>query len=197
MKLQVNLFSVSLLPLKPVLPLSALLRLVVIILAFSAVLLFALHFYGKQQQQQLLTLQQQQQQLQAQAELFQQALIQRAPNQSLLQQREALQIALQQQRVLLQFLAVRQQSTAKFSYILSHLVTIDQPQIWLNRFVLEPQQSYWQGFTNAPGVVALWLEQLAQLEQLKGQQFQQIQLQQLENSSTVQFSLQAQQGAKL
>lgn len=196
MKQQVNLFSVSLLPLKPVLPLSALLRLVLIILALSAALLVAFHLYGKQQQQQLLVVQQQQQQLQAQAELLQQALIQRTPNQGLVQQRDALQGTLQQQRLLLQFLALRQQSTAQFSKILSHLVTIDQPQIWLSRFVLEPQQSFWQGFTSAPGTVALWLEQLAQLEQLKGQQFQQIQLQQLENSSTVQFSLQAQQGAK-
>ncbi|CAM5224708.1 hypothetical protein [Alishewanella longhuensis] len=175
MKQQVNLFSVSLLPLKPVLPLSALLRLVLIILALSAALLVAFHLYGKQQQQQLLVLQQQQQQLQAQAELLQQALIQRTPNQGLVQQRDALQGTLQQQRLLLQFLALRQQSTAQFRKILSHLVTIDQPQIWLSRFVLEPQQSFWQGFTSAPGTVAIWLEQLAQLEQLKGQQFQQIQ----------------------
>lgn len=195
MKQQVNLFSVQLLPLKPVLPLTALLRLALIILASGILLLLVLHFLNTQQLQQKALLQQQQQQLQTQAELFQQALIQRAPQQSLLQQRDTLARALQQQQRLIQFLGSRQQSTVKFSQVLHHLVAIDQPQLWLDRFVLEPYRSFWQGYTTAPNSVALWLEQLAQLEQLKGQQFQLMQLQQVENSSTVQFSLQAQQGA--
>jgi len=197
LKRQVNLFSVSLLPVKPVLPLPLLLWLLLTVVLLTAAMLVTQRYYTAQQQQVLQVLQQQQQQLQGQAELLQQGLLQRTPDASLVQQQQNLQQQLQRQQAMLQFLGGRQQQTGQFSAVFAHLQKIDQPQLWLQRFVLQPKRSSWHGFTTQPSAIAVWLEALGQLPQLKGQQFQQIELQQAENSNIVQFSLQAQDEAAL
>lgn len=190
MKLRVNLFTAALLPPKQILPLRLLVQSILGIAVLSALLTAGLWTLQQQQQQQIQLLSTQQQQQQAQAELMQQALLQRQPDSQLQQQLQLAQQAVQRKQALVQFLQQQQHSTT-FSPVLTHLLAIDRPELWLEQFMLRPDSSSWQGLTQQPRSVAIWLQQLASQPQLQGQQFQQIEFQQQEGSSLVQFKLQS------
>lgn len=191
MKLRVNLFSAALLPPKQTLSLKRLAislgSIGVLILLISA----ALWLLQQQQQQQLQLLSQQQQQQQEQADVMQQAILQRQPDTQIQQQVLSAQTQWQRRQALLHFLQQQQQQITLFSPVFAHLVKIDRPELWLTQFVLTPHSSSWQGITQQPQSVAIWLQQLASLAQLQGQQFQQIQLQQQEDAPLIEFMLQS------
>ncbi|GGW48665.1 PilN domain-containing protein [Alishewanella tabrizica] len=191
MKLRVNLFSAALLPPKQTLSLKHLGISLGSIAALIFVLSAVLWFLQQQQQQQLQVLSQQKQQQQTQADLMQQAILQRQPDTQLQQQVALAQTQWQRRQALLQFLQQQQQQITFFSPVFAHLVKIDRPELWLQQFVLTPHSSSWQGITQQPQSVAVWLQQLASLAQLQGQQFQQIQLQQQEDAPLIEFTLQS------
>ncbi len=194
MKQQVNLFSASLLPAKPVLPLRNLGIYSAMLLALTLLLMAAFSYLSQQQLQTVQALQLQQQQLQQHAETLQLALLQRQPDSQLQQQLLLAQQDQLRRQALLQFL-LQQQNGTRFSPVLTALVKIDRPELWLERFSLSSNGSSWQGLTQQPASVALWLNELSQVNELKGQQFQQVQLQQQAESSLVQFKLDSRPGA--
>ncbi|MFN3711687.1 MAG: PilN domain-containing protein [Alishewanella aestuarii] len=194
MKQQVNLFSASLLPAQPVLPLRNLGIYSAMLLALTLLLMAAFSYLSQQQLQTVQALQLQQQQLQQHAETLQLALLQRQPDSQLQQQLLLAQQDQLRRQALLQFL-LQQQNGTRFSPVLTALVKIDRPELWLERFSLSSNGSSWQGLTQQPASVALWLNELSQVTELKGQQFQQVQLQQQAESSLVQFKLDSRPGA--
>ena len=194
MKQQVNLFSAALLPAQPVLPLRDLGIYSAVLLALMLLLTAAFSYLSQQQLQTVQALQLQQQQLQQQAETLQLALLQRQPDSQLQQQLLLAQQDQLRRQALLQFL-LQQQNGTRFSPVLTALVKIDRPELWLERFSLSSNGSSWQGLTQQPASVALWLNELSQVNELKGQQFQQVQLQQQAESSLVQFKLDSRPGA--
>lgn len=194
MKQQVNLFSAALLPAQPVLPLRNLGIYSAMLLALTLLLMAAFSYLSQQQLQTVQALQLQQQQLQQHAETLQLALLQRQPDSQLQQQLLLAQQDQLRRQALLQFL-LQQQNGSRFSPVLTALVKIDRPELWLERFSLSSNGSSWQGLTQQPASVALWLNELSQVNELKGQQFQQVQLQQQAESSLVQFKLDSRPGA--
>lgn len=194
MKQQVNLFSAALLPAQPVLPLRNLGIYSAMLLALMLLLMAAFSYLSQQQLQTVQALQLQQQQLTQQAETLQLALLQRQPDSQLQQQLLLAQQDQFRRQALLQFL-LQQQNGSRFSPVLTALVKIDRPELWLERFSLSSNGSSWQGLTQQPASVALWLSELSQVSELKGQQFQQVQLQQQAESSLVQFKLDSRPGA--
>lgn len=194
MKQQVNLFSAALLPAQPVLPLRNLGIYSAMLLALMLLLMAAFSYLSQQQLQTVQALQLQQQQLTQQAETLQLALLQRQPDSQLQQQLLLAQQDQFRRQALLQFL-LQQQNGHRFSPVLRALVKIDRPELWLERFSLSSNGSSWQGLTQQPASVALWLNELSQVSELKGQQFQQVQLQQQAESSLVQFKLDSRPGA--
>lgn len=194
MKQQVNLFSAALLPAQPVLPLRNLGIYSAMLLVLMLLLMAAFSYLSQQQLQTVQALQLQQQQLTQQAETLQLALLQRQPDSQLQQQLLLAQQDQLRRQALLQFL-LQQQNGSRFSPVLTALVKIDRPELWLERFSLSSNGSSWQGLTQQPASVALWLSELSQVSELKGQQFQQVQLQQQAESSLVQFKLDSRPGA--
>lgn len=194
MKQQVNLFSAALLPAQPVLPLRSLGIYSAVLFVLVLLLMAIFSFLSQQQLQTVQALQLQQQQLQQQAETLQLALLQRQPDSQLQQQLLLAQQDQLRRQALLQFL-LQQQNGTRFSPVLTALVKIDRPELWLERFSLSSNGSSWQGLTQQPASVALWLNELSQVSELKGQQFQQVQLQQQAESSLVQFKLDSRPGA--
>lgn len=195
MKQQVNLYQPVLVIKKQYLTLTRLLWswlvIVVMLLAIAAV-------FQQQHQQLNAGLTEQRQALDRQlqeAGLFQQALQQRQPSQTLQQQYQQLQSSVEQKRQLLSYLAGQQHQASQFySPVLQHLQQIDSEPIWLTTFSLRQQYSSFEGITLQPEAVPLWLEKLRALGYFSGQKFGVIELQQVPQQKAVTFRLSAKPG---
>uniref|UniRef100_A0A486XJA6 MSHA biogenesis protein MshI n=1 Tax=Rheinheimera sp. BAL341 TaxID=1708203 RepID=A0A486XJA6_9GAMM len=130
-----------------------------------------------------------------QTSLYQQALAQRKADESLVKQLQLAEHAVAQKQQLLSYLsAQQQQASQRYSAVLQHLQQIDQDDLWLNAFVLQPQHSSFKGVTLKPASVTSWLDKLSQLGYFRGQRFSQVSLTQVDASTAVGFELVATKG---
>lgn len=195
MKQQVNLYQPALVIKRQYLTLP---RLLWSWLAMMAILLAAVTVIKQQHNQLSAALTEQRQTLDNQlqeAGIFQQALQQRQPSQTLQLQHKQLQDNIKQKQHLLSYLAGQQRQAGQlYSPVLQHLQQIDSEPLWLTTFSLKQQQSSFEGMTMQPEAVPLWLEQLRSLGYFSGQKFGVIDLKQVPQQQAVTFRLSAQPG---
>ena len=130
-----------------------------------------------------------------QTSLYQQALAQRKADENLVKQLQLAEHAVAQKQQLVSYLsAQQQQASQRYSPVLQHLRQIDQDDLWLNAFVLQPQHSSFKGVTLKPASVTSWLDKLSQLGYFRGQRFSQVSLAQVDASTAVGFELVATKG---
>ena len=192
-KQRVNLYQAELHIRQQLLTLPRLLLALLGLLTLIIVLWFVQQQQTRQFQLQLSDTQQQLNTVTQELSLYQQALAQRQPSETLQLQLQQLKSSVLQKQQLIGFLSgQQQQATVLFSPVLQHLQQIDRQALWLTSFTLQPHYSSFNGIALQPEVVPLWLTDLSKLTYFSGQRFNQLELQQVPDKTAVSFSLTAQ-----
>ena len=129
--------------------------------------------------------------------LYQQALQQRKPTASLVEQFDRAKTELVQLQKLQTFLNNRQQQSDQlYSPVLQHLDRIHDRGLWLTAFQLNQSNSSFQGVALEPVSVTRWLTKLRQFNYFQGQDFSHVSVSQIPEDTAVNFVLSADKGAK-
>lgn len=111
-------------------------------------------------------------QLDAEKSQLEQELNARVPDQKLVQRANLEQQQLDLKRLLLGELSKREALTSKgYSQLLTELAQVSDPSVWLERIQVKDQDYIFQGYSQHPEGVPLWLEKLKSTETFKGQAF--------------------------
>lgn len=190
MKQRVNLYQQALRPLQQRATLSRVLLSAALIVV--SILLVGGYLRYKQQELQS-NLTKQQQLLQSHTETLstlQLTLTQRQPDAQLQQQLTLLEQSNVRKLQLLNYL--QQEMTTKpqgYATLMDGLAQLDPRGLWLTEFSVGVDKNQWQGVTNSPALVPLWLQSLKQIPTLQGQQFSDVELTPSERSPYLLFSV--------
>lgn len=129
--------------------------------------------------------------------LYQQALQQRKPTASLVEQFDRAKTEFVQLQKLQTFINNRQQQLDQlYSPVLQHLDRIHDRGLWLTAFQLNQSNSSFQGVALEPVSVTRWLTKLRQFNYFQGQDFSHVSVSQIPEDTEVNFVLSADKGAK-
>ncbi len=189
MKQRINLYQPSLQPQPQHYAMGGLARAATVLLLLLIAAAAGLQFERQTQQQQLVQMTGAVNQKSVELGNLQQALDNRQPDQTLVQQAAQLQRDIAQKQQLLQYLTADQQaSRPRFAAVLHHLSAEDLPEFWLNQFRLGQRGLMFQGVTRDAAQVPHWLQRLGQHAYFRGQQFSSVGLQPF-NAGYLQFSV--------
>lgn len=171
-KTRINLFSQSLLPPKLLLSFKQ------VNILSSTVIIFALLAFGtsywflNQTQAELELVRAEKRQLDQSKSQLEQELNARVPDQKLVQRANLEQQQLDLKRLLLGELSKREALTSQgYSQLFTELAQVSDSSVWLERIQVKDQDYKFQGYSQHPESVPLWLEKLKLTETFKGQAF--------------------------
>lgn len=190
MKQRVNLYTIELQPLSVPYSLTTVAKSFVgFVLLFTCVLSVWNWHVRKLELQSQVQLQQISNQTVALAEL-QQQLLQRKPDPVLENQLVLLEQSLLRKQQILNYLQLDNPSAARsYGQLMAQLAQIDLPQFWLTEFSVGHGHTYFKGIAQEGALVPQWLARLGQLSTMQGQNFKQVELTPVEQSSYLSFSV--------
>lgn len=172
MKTRVNLYSASLLPVKLLVSFNHLINSLIALLILASLVGATIYSFTLSLTADNADLQKTAQQLNSQKAELEAALSARKPNQQLVKQVELLAQQVELKRLLLTKLD-QQEALTSFGYsqLFKDLANVSEPHLWLNRISVVENRFIFEGYTDKPHYVPLWVDKLSGTETLQGHAF--------------------------